>query len=304
MVTHERLLKVFYNRPVLFNRNTFVLIRLLIILILATSVFGGAYYAVRHRYFEPARKLVEDKKLPPPTPPPDPSMEEFTRCEDIRRTAPPAEARTAFERFLKEFPESKKRDAVLDAIGEINSTEFFATKPDDTNTYTVKPGDSLGRIASRTKISLELLAHLNRLKSETLHPGQRLLAPVCGFRLVLQQRARRIAIYRDDKFFRQYPTLAWPGANKKPVIILPKQSGKVTEKIAINEKGGVKPTDLAFFSARHVLMLSIPGHSLYGQSDDPAATAQRPAGAGIALTTAAMSEIAVLIPKGAPVTME
>ena len=73
---------------------------------------------------------------------------------------------------------------------------------------------------------------------------------------------------------------------------------------AVNDKGGVKSTDLSYFSARHVLIHSIPGHSLYGQSDEPATVAQRPAGANIALTTAAMSEIAVLIPKGAPVTME
>ncbi len=281
-----------------------MLLRLFIILLLAASVFGGAYYAVKRLYIEPERRLVADKKLPPPTPPPDPSLEEFARCEEVRRTAQPAEARSAYERFLKEFPESRKRDAALDAIGEINSAEFFATKPDDTNTYTVKSGDSLGRIATRTKVSLELLAHLNQVKSETVHPGQRLLTPVCDFRLVLQQRARRVVIYRGDKFFRQYPTLSWPGTNKKPVIILPKQSGKVTDKIAVNDKGGVKSTDLSYFSARHVLIHSIPGHSLYGQSDEPATVAQRPAGANIALTTAAMSEIAVLIPKGAPVTME
>ena len=281
-----------------------MLLRLLIIVLLAASVFGGAYYAVKRLYIDPEHRLVADKKLPPPTPPPDPSLEEFTRCEEVRRTASPAEARTAFERFLKEFPESKKRDVVLDAIGEINSAEFFSTKPDGTNTYTVKSGDSLGRISNRTKVSLELLVHLNQLKSEVLHPGQRLLIPVCDFRLVLQQRARKVVIYHGEKFFRQYPTLAWPGTNKRPPIILPKQSGKVTDKIALNDKGGVKFTDLSYFSARHLLMLSIPGHSLYGQPDDPAATVQRPAGGGIALTSAAMSEIAVLIPKGAPVSME
>ncbi len=299
------MLKGFRFRLVIFTATfTSVLLRLFIILLLAASVFGGAYYAVKRLYIEPERRLVADKKLPPPTPPPDPSLGEFARCEEIRRTAQPAEALIALERFLKEFPESKKRDAALDAIGEINSAVFFAMKPDETNTYIVKSGDSLGRIASRTKVPAELLVYLNQLKKETVHPGQRLLAPACDFRLVLQQRAKRIVIYRGDKIFRQYPTLTWPGANKKPVIILPKQSGKVTDKIATNDKGGVRPTEFAYFSARHVLIHNISGHSLYSHSDDPSATMQRPAGASIALTAAAMSEIAVLIPKGAPVTME
>ncbi len=281
-----------------------MIIRLLIIVLLAAGIFGGAYYAVHRLYIEPERRLVADKKLPPPTPPPDPSFEEFARCEELRRTSTLVEARAIFERFLKEFPESKKKDAALEALGEINSAEFFATQPTAENTYIVRSGDALNRVAARTKLPVEFIVYFNKLHREILQPGQRLLAPACNFRVVLQQKTRRVVIYNGDKFFRQYPAITWPGENKKPVIFLPKQAGKVVDKIARNDKSIVKPTDIAYHDAMHILVTSIPGHALYSAS--PAGTARgfHPNGGGIGLAPAHMSEIAILLPRGAPVTLE
>lgn len=281
-----------------------MLIRLFIILLLAAGVFGGAYYAVHRLYLEPAQRLHADKQLPPPTPPPDPSLEEFARCEELRRVEPPAAARRAFEQFLREFPESKKRDAALDAIGEINSEEYFAVKPSESNVYVVKPGDSLSRVALRTKVSIELLVYLNKLSRDVLHPGQKLLAPANDFRLVLRQKQRRVVLMNGDKFFRQYPVISWPGANKATPIFLPKQTGKVLKKVALGERNAaVKSTDLAYFNAAHILTLSIPGHAIHTQPAE-GAVGPRPDGGGIALAPAHASEIAILIPEGAPVTME
>ena len=281
-----------------------MVIRLLIIALLASGIFGGAYYAVHRLYIKPEQRLVADKKLPPPTPPPDPSFEEFARCEEIRRTGTAVEARAVFERFLKEFPESRKKDAALDAIGEINSAEFFATKATPENTYIVRSGDALNRVAGRLKLPVEFVVYFNKLHREILQPGQRLFAPACNFRVVLQQKSRRVVLYNGEKYFRQYPASTWPGATKKPVIFLPKQAGKVTDKIARNDRTVVKPTDFAYFEAMHIVATSIPGHSLYTASPTGTAQGFHPNGGGIGLAPELMSEIAILLPKGAPVTLE
>ncbi len=281
-----------------------MIIRLFIIAILASAIFGGAYYAVHTLYLEPQQRLAADKKLPAPTPPPDPSIEEFARCQEIRRTSTSAAAKAAFERFLKEFPETKKKDAALDVIGEINSEEFFAAKMDDSNTYVVKPGDSLSRVSLRTKLSVEMLVQLNKLRSDVLHPGQKLLAPDCDFRILLRQKTRRVVVTNGEKFFRHYPALSWPGGNKPNPIFLPKQTGRVIDKRALGERGAsAKPTDMGFFAASHVLILSIPGHGIYSHNAE-SGTGPRPDGASIGLAPAHASEIAILIPKGAPVTMD
>ncbi len=281
-----------------------MIIRLLIIVLLAAGIFGGAYYALHRLYLEPEQRLMADKKLPPPTPPPDPSFEEFARCEELRRTSTLVEARAIFERFLKEFPESKKKNAALDALGEINSTEFFAIQPTEENTYIVRSGDSINRVAGHTKLPVEFIVYFNKLHREMLQPGQQLLAPACSFRVVLQQKSRRVALYNGDKFFRQYPATTWPGEHRRPVIFLAKQSGKVVDKIARNNKSVVKPTDIAYYDAMHILATSIPGHALYSASPAPSAQGFSPNGGGIGLDPAHMSEIAILLPRGTPVTLE
>jgi hypothetical protein len=290
---------------VLGKNSPAVLIRLLILLLFAAALYAGGYYAVQELYVKPEQKLIADRNVPPPAPPTDPSIAEFARCIELRRTTSPQAARSALEAFLREFPESKLRDSALNAIGEINSAEFFATTPNEMNSTVVQPGDSLNLIASRKKLPLEFIVQMNQLRSDVIHPGQRLLTPSCDFRVTLEQRSRRVVITNGGKFFRQYAAISWPDMNRKPVVFLPKTTGRVLEKHALDEKGPVKQTDLAYFTAAHVLDISIPKHSLYTQPDDPAPPAHRPmGGGGIGLAPAHMSEIAILLPKGTPVTLE
>jgi len=281
-----------------------VLIRLFILLIVAASLVAGGYYAVQELYVKPEKRLLADKKLPPPLPPPDPSLSEFERCLEIRKSGALPQAKAALEQFIKEFPESRKKNDALDVIGEINSALFFSQKADETNTYLVEPGDTVSRIASRRKIPIELILYLNKIDSDALQLGHRVIAPQSEFRVVLDQKKRLVVLYNGLKFFRQYPTVAWPGMHKNPPVFLPKATGKLTDKAALSDTGAVKPTDKGYFAANHILHFSIGGHSLYTQPEDPSAVVHRPAGGGIGLAPALMSEIAILLPRGTPVTLD
>ena len=188
-----------------------MILRIFVILVLASAIFGACWFAVHELYLKPEEQLHKDKAQPPPTPPPDPSLADFAKCEEIHRTGNMTESRKALEQFLREYPASSKRDGAHVMLGEINATEFFAMKPTDANTYTVRTGDSLQRVAHRTKVSVELLTYLNKINERFLHPNQRLLAPQTAFRLVIQQKSRRVVLYNGDKFFRQYPAAEWPG---------------------------------------------------------------------------------------------
>lgn len=281
-----------------------MLLRIFVILLLAATLVAGGWFALHKLYIQPEERLKADKSLPPPAPPPDPSLEDFARCMEIHRTKDPRETRTAFEQFLREFPSSTQCDAAYDILGDINAREFFATKPTEANTYVVKSGDALSRVASRSRISTELLVYLNRIDGRYLHPNQRLLVPACSFRMVIRQKAQRIVLYDGDKFFCQYPVAVWPGADRKDAI-RPRQSGQVFEKRAFDQTGSsVAPSQLSYFNAYHMILVNIPGRSLHTQPDDPAAIVQRPPGGGIGMAPKHMSEISVLLPVHAPVSME
>ena len=279
-----------------------MLLRIFVILVLASAVFGAGWFAFRELYVKPGERLRTDKALPPPTPPPDPSLADFEKCVQTHLSGDRAASRAGIEVFLREFPTSTKRDAVLDMLGEINSAEFFSVKPNAENTYTVRSGDALGAVARRTKVTVELLTYLNKLDAKYLQPNQRLIVPQTAFRLVIQQRKQRVVLHNGEKFFRQYPVAAWPGGAHAP--IRPKQAGKVTEKRALDSAGSIAPTQLRYFGATHMILINIPGHSLYTQPADPKAEVIRPPGGGIGLAPEHMNEIAILLPSGAPVSME
>ena len=279
-----------------------MILRIFVILVLACAIFGAGWFAVHELYLKPEQQLHTDKALPPPTPPPDPSLADFAKCAEIHRAGNKAESRKALEQFLREYPASTKRDGIYDMLGEINAAEFFAMKPTDANTYIVRSGDSLNPVAHRTKISVELLTYLNKINSRYLHPNQRLLVPQAAFRLFIQQKLQRVVLYNGDKFFRQYPAAEWPGGGKAP--IRPKQAGRVTEKRASDATGSVTPAQIRYFDAYHIIVINIPGHSLHTQPNDPKAVVERPPGGGIGFAPEHMNEIAILLPSGAPVSME
>lgn len=281
-----------------------MLLRILTILILAGAIVGGGWFIVYQLYILPEERLRADRALPPPPPPPDPSLADFEKCVQTRTSGTAAESRKGIESFLREYPGSSKRDAAYDMLGEINAAEFFAARPDESNTYVVKNGDSISRVASRTKVPVELLVFLNHISGPYIHPNQRLLAPRSAFRLVIQQKAKRVILLNGDRFFRQYPAAVWPGDPQKPVIH-PKQNGRVIEKRAFdNNTVSVTPGQLQYRDARHMMIVNIAGHSLYTQPEDPKLVVQRPPGGGIGLVPAHMGEIALLLPAGAPVNME
>ncbi len=276
-----------------------MILRILIILVLAGAIFGGAYLAVYELYIQPEVELKTDKQAPRPEPPVDPSIADFKDCLEVRQTRSPEEAVAAMERFLQVNPASSKRDEARAIIGELNSGLFFSAKPTEENAVIVKRGDSLARISSHTKMSVELIVYLNKLQNDNIHPGQRLIAFPTDFRLSLKQKEQKVVLMRDGKFFRQYSPLSWPG--KKPPVILPKQTARVVEKTAVTEKGiPPKPISQEYFGAFHTIGFPIPGHSLFSHSGDTS----RPLPSGIQLAPADMSEIAVLLPKGAQVTLE
>ena len=280
-----------------------MILRIFVVLVLASAIFGACWFAMHELYLKPEQQLHADKKLPPPTPPPDPSLADFDKCVQIHRAGNKAESRKALDQFLREYPTSTKREGVYDMLGEINAAEFFTTTPTDENTYVVSRGDSVTRVAKRTKVSVEMLIHLNKIDARFLQPNQRLLAPHTAFRLVIQQKSHRVVLYNGDKFFRQYPAAEWPGGNRKPVIY-PKQSGRVTEKRAFENGVSIPTSQLRYFSAYHIILITIPGHSLHTQPADPKAIVERPPGGGIGLAPEHMNEIAILLPHGAPVSME
>ena len=105
--------------------------------------------------------------------------------------------------------------------------------------YTIQPGDTLGKIAKKYKVSDDLLARVNNIQNKNMiRAGWRLKTVVGPFRAVVDKKAHRLDVYLGNTFVKQYPvglgehsstpTGEWQvGTKLKNPTYYPPRSGKI-----------------------------------------------------------------------------
>ncbi len=292
--------------------------KFLAVFFLAVIVFGTGGYFTWKLFIKPQQELKAEKLLPPPAPPPDPTLPEFARCVDLQQSAKLVEARDGFSRFLEHYPESSKAEEVRSRLGEINSYIMLSNYPAPEKTYyVVQKGEVIGRVAIKMHTTPVLIMKANDLHGTMLRLGQRLSVAPTEFSLVIDRRNRKVVLNNYGKFFKQYPfvsgaepKVAAGQGGKKPAVTPrpPKLTGKVTEEIAWSNGQRVTPFDKdkgeAYSDADHWIVIQPAGHSLYTDHGPDAPPPNKPPGGGYGLEPEAMQELAAMINKNTPVTIE
>jgi LysM repeat protein len=288
-------------------------VRILIVLILAASIFGSAGYFTWYLFLKPQEELRLEKLLPPPPPPPDPTVPDFNRLVELQKADKLPEARAGLADFVERYPESTKLEEAKNRLGELNAKFFLARTPGPgKEVYIVKPGDVISRVANRAKAAPELIMRVNELNSIMLKIGQQLVIPKGEFSVTIDRKDRKVIVLNGGKFFKQYAMRAEPaGAAKKAAPTPagarpPKLSGRVVDKISWLKGDRVTFADKGFAEADHWIVIQPAGHSLYSDRDVGAnePKPQKPPGGGYGLAPEPMYELAVLLNKNTPVTIE
>lgn len=279
----------------------------LFILLLAAAIFGTAGYYTYELFWRPQVELQREREAPPTPAPADPTLPELKKALTLKEKGHLIDARTALGDFVERYPESTAIEAARDALGELNTRIFLTPLPaPEKQVYLVKSGDVLNRVAGRTKTTAELLMKANNLQGTMLRIGQKLYTSPSNFSLVISRKRSKVTVLNDGRFFTQYPVLKWPEAldpAKKAAVA--KQTGKVLDKIAWLDGSRVIFSDKGFADASHWINLSIPRCTLYGmppEGADPKKVSQPPT--GIAISPEAAAELAAMLHRGTPVTLE
>lgn len=292
----------------------------LTILALAVLIFGSAAYATWVLFLKRQQAVSEERQQPPPPAPPDPTLADFERCQTLESSASMLEVRNSWREFVERYPQSTKIQEAKARLGQINSALFFsAVATPEKTSYTVKQGDVITKVAVHEKSTPELIMRVNNLHGSMLRIGQRLLIPPADFSLQIERRHKVVVLLEGGKFFREYPILAMPvhaapgsgggGAKKAgPTPRPPKVLGKVSDKIAWNHGQRVIFSDKGYGDAEHWIVIAPGGHSLYTETGAPAVPGapapQKPPGGGYGLAPDAMQELAAMLHKNDPVTID
>ncbi|MEA3187913.1 MAG: hypothetical protein QOD99_1743 [Chthoniobacter sp.] len=271
----------------------------LVILVLIAVIAGGATYFSYEMFVRPKEAMKEEIAFGTPTPPPDPTIPEFEKCVAIKNAHKLVEARTAFQAFIENYPGSTKLEDAKDAIGELNVDIFFsATASPEKQEYTIQRGDALAKLEKRFKVPGELIMRSNNLEDpRRLSIGQVLYISHPQFAVVISRKEKKITLYNQGRFFKQYRAKQWlvpPGKNNAAV------TAKVTEMPAWVNGARVAFGTKEYATASHWVQLSASSYTLF---TDPAEGGEK-APAGITLSAADMQELSALLSRGVPVTIQ
>lgn len=281
----------------------------LVILLLAIGVFGAAGYYTYELFIRPEQALRQERLGPATPPPPDPTVPEFQRCVALRKSGKLLQARDAFYAFVEQTPHSSKIEDAKNMLGDINTDIFLSPIPaPEKQIYIVKQGDVINRVARHMKTSGELIMRSNGLQGTMLRIGQKLAVPPTDFSVLISRKQNKVILSNKGRFFKQYPVLAWAPAIKKPPTPgkpappQQKQAGKVTDRMAWYNGSRITFAEKTYPEATHWIVTSIGHCTLHSEADEKSET--RPVGGGILLSAKALEELAALLGKGDPVTLE
>jgi LysM repeat protein len=201
--------------------------------------------------------------------------------------------------LIQSFPDSIKSVDAKQLLGDVNIQAFFSPKPGpDKTEYVVARGDSIVKIANKTKSAAELIFKANGLDSMVIQPGRRLIIPKGQFSLLINRKRQDVTLLNNGSFFRWYQPLEV----KLPPAIAPGQF-KIREKIAWMDGARVAFGEKNYLGSSRWIVVNDNSVTLYSETNPEKPNAQKP-NAGILLGPTDMEELFALITKETPVIVK
>src|ERR1700722_13740059 len=275
------------------------LVKILVVASLAIGVFGGGGFVAYRLFFKKGDPAGRNQNEPVITPTPDPGIAMFSQAKRVIASGDQNEAQKILLSLVQSFPDSTRINEARKLLGDLNISTFFSPEPGpDKTEYVVTRGDSIARIAAKTKNPAELIFKANGLDSLTIQPGRRLILPKGQFSLVVNTKKGDVTLMNNGIFFRWYKPLE---VKLPPKVVL--GQFKTREKIAWSAGIQVAFGEKKYLGSSRWIVISGSGITLYSETNPQTPNAQKP-GAGMMLAPADMEELFALVPKDTPVTVK
>jgi lipoprotein-anchoring transpeptidase ErfK/SrfK len=166
--------------------------------------------------------------------------------------------------------------------------------------YQVKPGDTLGKIASAHGTTVEYLQQANQLSGTVIRAGQKLKMPKAKFSIVVDKSQNQLLLSEGDRFIKQY-AVATGKDNSTPVGTF-----KIVNRLenpVWYKQGAVVPAG----SPENILGtrwrgLEKKSYGIHG-SADPSGIGQQVSAGCVRMRNADVEELYAIVPVGTEVTI-
>ncbi|MFT4550073.1 MAG: hypothetical protein ACI8XO_004737 [Verrucomicrobiales bacterium] len=183
------------------------LIAAFLVLGIVAAAVVGMYHAWTN-YLEPSyqarQEILDLEKLPPKRI--DVGAREFQEAMDQMQRGEVAAAHAQLSELVRTYEDSSAYSKSRRILGEVNMDRLLSNvRTPGKIDYVVKGGDSLNRIASQQKTTVDYIMFVNDLQGLTLQKGASLLVGELEFSVNVSLDDKKLTLLRDEKFFKQYP---------------------------------------------------------------------------------------------------
>jgi LysM repeat protein len=275
------------------------LVKVLIIAGLAISIFGGGGYVAYRLFFRKTEKLRLGANHPVVTPTPDQGLTMFEQANREIERGNLESGQKILLALIQNLPNSEKNADARKLLGDLNTQAFFSAKPGPEKAeYVVNRGDSIVKIATKTKCAAELIFKVNGLDSLIIRPGQKFIIPKGDFTMLVDLKKRDLTLLNKGTFFRWYQPLEF----KLPATATPGQF-KVHEKIAWSAASRVAFGERNYLGSSRWIVLNSHAITIYSETNSQSPNVQKPVN-GIMLMAPDMEELFALVAKDTPVIVK
>lgn len=211
------------------------------------------------------------------------------------------EARAMYRMLLERFPESPLVNKTQAALGKVNVALLFSPVVTDSDAvHEVRPGDTLGKIASARGTTVDFIKKANSLKSDVIRPGQKLKMPRGQFSIVVDKSQNQLLLTESNQFIKTY-TVATGKENSTPVGTF-KIVTKIPNPVWYTQGAVVPPDSPENILGTRWLGISAKGYGIHGTTEPDAIGQQVTAGC-VRMTNADVEELFDIVPVGTEVTI-
>jgi LysM repeat protein len=265
---------------------------------LVLIVFGGGTFATYELFVKKASKTASNRNDAVVGPTPDPGIALLEQGKQLIAKGEIEDGKHLLISLFQSFPKSTKADEARKTVGDMNIQDLFSSQPSaDKKEYVVARGDSIAKIAAKTKAAPELIFKANGLDGLMIQPGQKFIIPSGQFTVQIFMESQAVELLNHGQFFRWYKGQDFHlPPNMKPAVL------KVIGKEAWS--GGARVTfgEKRFLGSSRWVVLSQNGITLYSETAPNTPNVTKPR-FGIQLAPDDMEELFALLPKETTVTL-
>lgn len=211
------------------------------------------------------------------------------------------EARGMYRMLLERFPDSPLVARTQQRLGSVNIALLFSPIVTELDAvHEVRPGDTLGKIASASNTTVAFLKRANGLKSDIIRPQQKLKVPRGRFSIVVDKSQNQLLLTENDQFIKAY-LVATGNDNSTPAGTF-KIVTKIPNPVWYKQGAVVPPESPENILGTRWLGIDKQGYGIHGSVDPDAIGKQVTAGC-VRMTNADVEELFDIVPVGTEVTI-